>query len=163
PDNYLYAGLMALLFPRATLIYVRRDVRDVALSCWMTHFGSIRWADTLDNLARRVGEHRRLMAHWRAGPPPPGPEGCLGGPGGGGSGARAPGGGGGGGLKWGAACREFPQAGGPVPPRRCPPGPPAALPQTRRPLESLRAVPGDAVRAPGSRLSHEKNSLRPHG
>src|SRR5262249_54294891 len=39
PDNYLYVGLISLLFPRATLIYVRRDVRDVALSCWMTHFG----------------------------------------------------------------------------------------------------------------------------
>ena len=51
PDNYLHLGLMALLFPRATLIYVRRDVRDVALSCWLTHFRSIRWSDDLDWLA----------------------------------------------------------------------------------------------------------------
>jgi tetratricopeptide (TPR) repeat protein len=66
PDNYLYLGLIALLFPRATLIYVHRDVRDVALSCWMTHFHSIRWADDLDSLARRVGDHRRVMDHWQA-------------------------------------------------------------------------------------------------
>jgi len=25
PDNYLYLGLLALVFPRATLIHVRRD------------------------------------------------------------------------------------------------------------------------------------------
>jgi hypothetical protein len=66
PDNYLYLGLISLMFPRATLIYVKRDVRDVALSCWMTHFRSIRWADDLDSLARRVTDHRRLMAHWKA-------------------------------------------------------------------------------------------------
>jgi hypothetical protein len=71
PDNYLYADLIALVFPRATLIYVRRDVHDVALSCWMTDFRSIRWADNLDDLTRRVGEHRRLMAHWQAALPQP--------------------------------------------------------------------------------------------
>src|SRR5262249_23012471 len=43
PDNYLYLGLIALLFPRATLIHVRRDLRDVALSSWMTSFRIIRW------------------------------------------------------------------------------------------------------------------------
>jgi hypothetical protein len=77
PDNYLYLGLIALLFPRATLIYVRRDVRDVALSCWMTHFRSIRWADDLDSLARRIADHRRLMAHWQAVLPRPVHEVCY--------------------------------------------------------------------------------------
>jgi tetratricopeptide (TPR) repeat protein len=66
PDNYLYLGLLTLLFPRATFIHVQRDVRDVAMSCWMTHFRSIGWADDLDSLARRVGDYRRLMAHWQA-------------------------------------------------------------------------------------------------
>jgi tetratricopeptide (TPR) repeat protein len=66
PDNYLYLGLIALLFPRATLIHVCRDVRDVAVSCWMTHFRSIRWADEQGDLARRIGDYRRLMGHWQA-------------------------------------------------------------------------------------------------
>jgi hypothetical protein len=66
PDNYLYLGLLALLFPRATLIHVRRDVRDVAVSCWMTYFRSIRWADDRDDLARRIGDYQRLTAHWQA-------------------------------------------------------------------------------------------------
>ena len=65
PDNYLYLGLIALMFPRATLIYVRRDLRDVAVSCWMTQFRSIRWADDMGDLARRCRDHVRLMRHWR--------------------------------------------------------------------------------------------------
>ncbi len=66
PDNYLYLGLLAVLFPRATFIHVRRDPRDVALSCWMTSFRTIRWANDVDHIAARFGEHRRLMDHWRA-------------------------------------------------------------------------------------------------
>ncbi len=65
PDNYLYLGLVAALFPRATLIHCRRDLRDVAVSCWMTNFRSIRWANSPEHLATRFREYRRLMAHWR--------------------------------------------------------------------------------------------------
>ncbi len=65
PDNYIYLGFLALLFPRATFIYVRRDLRDVALSCWRTNFRSIRWANDPEHLAARFHEHHRLMAHWR--------------------------------------------------------------------------------------------------
>src|SRR5262249_52533971 len=54
-----------LLFPQATFIHVRRNPRDVALSCWMTNFRSIRWANMMEDLARRIAEHQRLMGHWR--------------------------------------------------------------------------------------------------
>ncbi len=66
PDNYGCLGLIALMFPNATLIHVRRDVRDVAVSCWMTLFRSIRWADDQGDLIRRILDYRRLMDHWRA-------------------------------------------------------------------------------------------------
>jgi tetratricopeptide (TPR) repeat protein len=66
PDNYLYVGLLALLFPRATFIHVRRDPRDVAVSCWMTNFRSIRWADDPDCLSRRIRGYCRLREHWQA-------------------------------------------------------------------------------------------------
>jgi len=66
PDNYLYIGMLSLLFPRATFISVRRDLRDVAVSCWMTHFRTIRWADDPANLAARCRDYRRLMEHWQA-------------------------------------------------------------------------------------------------
>jgi tetratricopeptide (TPR) repeat protein len=65
PDNYLYLGLLALVFPRATLIHVRRDPRDVALSCWMTNFRSIRWANDSEHLSGRIHEHGRLTEYWK--------------------------------------------------------------------------------------------------
>jgi tetratricopeptide (TPR) repeat protein len=71
PDNYLYLGLLALLFPRATFIHVRRDLRDVAVSCWMTNFHVIRWADDRENLAGRCGDYWRLMRHWQTALPVP--------------------------------------------------------------------------------------------
>ena len=65
PDNYLYLGLLATLFPRAKFIHCRRDLRDVAVSCWMTNFRSIRWANDPEHIAARFREYRRLMEHWR--------------------------------------------------------------------------------------------------
>jgi tetratricopeptide (TPR) repeat protein len=65
PDNTLYLGLLAVLFPRAQFIYCRRDLRDVAVSCWMTNFRHIPWAHDPDHIAARFEQHQRLMAHWR--------------------------------------------------------------------------------------------------
>jgi len=41
-ENYLYLGLLAALFPQAVFIHCRRVLRDVAWSCWITDFRSIR-------------------------------------------------------------------------------------------------------------------------
>jgi hypothetical protein len=65
PDNYLYMGLLATLFPRAKVIHCRRDLRDVAVSCWMTSFKHVRWAADLDHIATRFAQYRRVMEHWR--------------------------------------------------------------------------------------------------
>ncbi len=66
PENYLYLGLLSILFPRATFIHCRRDLRDVAVSCWMTDFSSIRWANDFGQIAARFRQYRRIMDHWRA-------------------------------------------------------------------------------------------------
>jgi tetratricopeptide (TPR) repeat protein len=66
PDNYLLLGWLALLFPNVHIIHCRRDARDVAVSCWLTQFGRIRWACHEDHIAHRIGQYRRVMAHWRA-------------------------------------------------------------------------------------------------
>ncbi len=65
PENMLYLGLIAALFPRATLIHCRRDPRDVALSCWLTDLAYVRWACSMDGIASRIVESRRVMDHWR--------------------------------------------------------------------------------------------------
>ncbi len=66
PDNYLYLGLLAILFPRAVFIHCRRDLRDVAVSCWMTNFSSIRWANDPNHIASRFRQYVRIMDHWAA-------------------------------------------------------------------------------------------------
>src|SRR6185312_5480075 len=54
------------LWPEARVIACRRDPRDVALSCWTTFFGAVRWANDLQHIAERVLLHDRLMEHWRS-------------------------------------------------------------------------------------------------
>jgi hypothetical protein len=44
PDNYLHVGFLHVLFPHASIIHCRRDLRDIAVSCWITNFRAIRWA-----------------------------------------------------------------------------------------------------------------------
>jgi hypothetical protein len=66
PDNYMFVGLLATMFPRAVFIHCRRDLRDVAVSCWLTDFRSIRWANDPEHIATRSRSYDRLMNHWRA-------------------------------------------------------------------------------------------------
>jgi tetratricopeptide (TPR) repeat protein len=70
-DNYLYLGLLAILFPNATFIHSRRDLRDVAVSCWITSFRGLRWTNEPQHLADRFAQYLRLMAHWRTVLPSP--------------------------------------------------------------------------------------------
>ncbi|WP_295887184.1 tetratricopeptide repeat-containing sulfotransferase family protein [uncultured Thiohalocapsa sp.] len=65
PDNYSQLGWIVTAFPNARIIHCRRDVRDVAVSCWMTQFKEIRWAFDLEHLAERIIQYRRIMDHWR--------------------------------------------------------------------------------------------------
>jgi hypothetical protein len=65
PENYLYLGLLASLFPRAKFIHCRRDLHDVAVSCWMTHFQQIHWANDQQHMASRFSDYERIMEHWR--------------------------------------------------------------------------------------------------
>jgi hypothetical protein len=65
PDNYMYLGFLAAMFPQTIFIHCRRDLRDTAVSCWMTDFRSIRWANDPQHIADRFREYGRLIAHWR--------------------------------------------------------------------------------------------------
>ena len=71
PENYHYLGLLAVLFPRARFIHCRRDLRDIAVSCWFTNFREIRWTTHPDHIAARFAAYRRLMNHWDATLPVP--------------------------------------------------------------------------------------------
>ena len=44
-----------------TLIYCRRDFRDIAVSCWLTGFRSVRWTNATEHIASRFHQHVRVM------------------------------------------------------------------------------------------------------
>jgi hypothetical protein len=60
-----------VMFPNARFIHCRRDLRDVALSCWMNNFREINWANDIGHIAQRIREYQRIMAHWSAVLPTP--------------------------------------------------------------------------------------------
>ena len=65
PDNFLYLGLIAMLFPKAHVIHCRRNPLDICLSCYRSDFGGVRWAWTLDDIGHYFVQYHRLMAHWK--------------------------------------------------------------------------------------------------
>ena len=69
PHNFLHLGLINLIFPRARIIHVRRDPRDVAVSNYFTNFkhkhGGMAYAFDLADIGRMLNDHRRIMEHWR--------------------------------------------------------------------------------------------------
>jgi tetratricopeptide (TPR) repeat protein len=65
PENYHHLGLVRLLFPRARLIHCRRELRDVALSCWTTNFAALPWSFDQEQILSHFEQYSRLMAHWR--------------------------------------------------------------------------------------------------
>jgi tetratricopeptide (TPR) repeat protein len=65
PDNYMHLGLLATLFPNAVFIHCRRDLRDVATSCWLTPFRSVHWTHDPQHISLRFQQYARLMNHWQ--------------------------------------------------------------------------------------------------
>ena len=65
PDNYLYMGLLATMFPRSIFILCRRDLRDVAVSNWISDFRSVRWANDPMHIGSRFLRFLDLVRHWK--------------------------------------------------------------------------------------------------
>jgi tetratricopeptide (TPR) repeat protein len=70
-SSFLYAGLIALMFPHARMIHCRRNPLDTGLSCYSLLFahGNEFCYDFAD-FGHYYGLYRRLMAHWRKLLPP---------------------------------------------------------------------------------------------
>lgn len=66
PNNYLNLGLIALLFPEARIIHVKRNPLDTCLSIYFINFaGRHDYAYNLKNLGIYYREYQRLMKHWQ--------------------------------------------------------------------------------------------------
>lgn len=66
PGNYRFLGLVGLMLPKARIIACERDPRDIGLSIFTFRFyGSHGYAHDLGDLGWYIGQHQRLMDHWR--------------------------------------------------------------------------------------------------
>ncbi len=67
PANFLYAGLIHAVFPRAKFIHMQRHPLDTCLSIYFQEFFNVSpYANDLNHLAHYYGQYQRLMAHWRS-------------------------------------------------------------------------------------------------
>ena len=66
--NTRIAGLLARLFPKTRIIHIRRDPRDIAISCFMGAFNNLAmpWTTRVDWVSHAYAQSERLMAHWKA-------------------------------------------------------------------------------------------------
>ncbi len=71
--NFMYVGLIALLFPKARIVHCRRDPRDSCLSCYFHNFAAsgLSFTFDLEDLGFYYRQYERLMAHWHAVSPLP--------------------------------------------------------------------------------------------
>lgn len=66
-QNHLILGQIHRAMPKAPLIVVRRDPRDVALSVYKNHFagGTHRYSNDLADIARYIKSFDRIVAFWK--------------------------------------------------------------------------------------------------
>jgi hypothetical protein len=62
PTNFMHLGLIALLFPGATVIHCRRNPLDVLVSCYCQNLNAP-FCD-LEQLVHYHRQYRRMMAYW---------------------------------------------------------------------------------------------------
>jgi tetratricopeptide (TPR) repeat protein len=71
PANADYLGLIHSVFPKARMIYLRRDPIDTCLSCYLQQLQpALNFTMDLRDLANYYRQHKRLIAHWRSVLPP---------------------------------------------------------------------------------------------
>ena len=66
PHNFLYLGLIQILYPDARIIHCRRNVLDTCLSNYFQYFsGPLDYAYKLEDIAHHYNHYSELMEHWR--------------------------------------------------------------------------------------------------
>ena len=66
PVNFLYIGMIRLMFPRARIIHCRRNPVDTCLSCYQQNFtGLQKFAYDLRELGQYYLLYQSLMSHWQ--------------------------------------------------------------------------------------------------
>jgi tetratricopeptide (TPR) repeat protein len=67
PSNFMFLGLIQMLFPNARVIHCNRDPVDTCLSCYCQNFTRGQdFSFQLKNIATYYNGYRELMAHWKS-------------------------------------------------------------------------------------------------
>lgn len=70
-DNYLFVGLIRMVFPNAAIVHIRRDPLDTCFSCYTQLFlNGLDYANDLGELGRYYNAYEAMMVHWRTVLPP---------------------------------------------------------------------------------------------
>jgi tetratricopeptide (TPR) repeat protein len=65
PDNFVYLGLIKILYPSARIIYTKRNPLDNCLSVNFQQLGgNLSYATNLEDTAHYYKQHQGLMNHW---------------------------------------------------------------------------------------------------
>ncbi len=68
PHNFDHIGLIHLIFPNASIIHLKRDPRDVAVSNFYQNFAAMRgtmgFANDLKDIGHMLNDHEEIMKHW---------------------------------------------------------------------------------------------------
>ncbi len=65
PQNFMFTGLIHLMFPKAKIIHCLRDKRDVLFSNFKSDFkDDLPFTFSLDDLSDYYDSYKDLMAHW---------------------------------------------------------------------------------------------------
>ena len=65
PENFIFLGLIHLLFPKAHIINAVRSPLDVCLSCYFQYFQSLDWSYDLKLIADQYKFYKKVMAYWK--------------------------------------------------------------------------------------------------
>ena len=67
PLNFFHLGLVAMMFPRAKIVWCRRDPRDVAVSIYGENFSlEEKLATSFAGIGHYINLQDRIMRHWRS-------------------------------------------------------------------------------------------------
>lgn len=69
PQNFIFLGMIAILFPGAKVIHCIRDPIDTCLSCYFQafrhHHTAMSFTSNLTHLGEYYRQYQRLMQHWK--------------------------------------------------------------------------------------------------
>ena len=67
PDNFLFLGLVKMLYPSAKILYTKRRPRDNCLSVYFQQLGAnLNYATSISDTGHYYQQHSRLMQHWQS-------------------------------------------------------------------------------------------------